>query len=191
MIAKASRKQRRLRGKSEPLASLGSNLVSEDESIPDSYGCGSALPPSVGPHPWGGPSEGDDKDHDFLRRDEWREEGQFRNVEFRRSLLQRLQQHQAVRNPGEHAAWLGSPEDALQKLQDPRDPSRRELVGVSWSAAYSQIQLNLVDELISWITTYQQQDHPDSFDEELIPWWARLERGHDRVLRSRAHISVL
>ena len=35
---------------SPPLASDGDELVSEDESIPDSYCCG-------------GPSEGDDKDH--------------------------------------------------------------------------------------------------------------------------------
>ena len=41
-----------------------------------------------------GPSEDDDKDHDFLRRDDWRKEAQFRNVEFRRALLRQLQKGQ-------------------------------------------------------------------------------------------------
>jgi hypothetical protein len=88
--------------------------ASEDEIVPDAEG--------AGPHPRGGSSEGDDRDYDFLNRGECREEARS-NVGFRRALLRQLQQHQAVRNTGEHAAWLGSPEDALQKLQDRRDPS--------------------------------------------------------------------
>ena len=128
---------------------------------------------SLGVH---GPTEGDDKDYDFLRRGEWREELQFRDVEFRRAVLGQLQEHQAVRNPAELVAWLSSPEDALRKLQDPCDPSRKILNQVTWVTAYSQSQLNLVDELITWITAYQEQDHPDSFDEESIPRWGRF--GH-------------
>jgi hypothetical protein len=79
--------------------------------------------------PAGCSSEGDDRDYDFLNRGEWPEEARS-NVGFRRALLRQLQQHQAVRNTGEHAAWLGSPEDALQKLQDRRDPSHHLLKGI-------------------------------------------------------------
>ena len=46
-----------------------------------SNGRGSAHPASVELQPWGGPSEGHDKDYDFLRRDERRqEEGQLCNI---------------------------------------------------------------------------------------------------------------
>ena len=59
------------------------------------------------------------------------------------------------------------------KLQDPYDPSRSQLNQVTWATAYSGSQLNLVDELITWVTAYQERDQPDSFDEENIPRWAR------------------
>ena len=39
---------------------------------------------------------------------------QFRNLEFRWAVLRQLQKHQAIRNPSEHAAWLGNPENARQ-----------------------------------------------------------------------------
>ena len=107
--------------------------ASEDESIPDATG---ALVGSKGPHPWGGPSEGDDRDYDFLKRGEECRELYPGKVEFREALQRKLQHH-AVRNPAEQAAWLGDgPEDALHKLHSPSDPSRRELVGVSFVAAY-------------------------------------------------------
>ena len=70
-------------------------------------------------------------------------------------------------------AWPGSPGDALRNLQDPCGPSRSQLNQVTWATAYSGSQLHLVYELITWVTAYQEQDQPDSFDEENIPCWAR------------------
>ena len=60
-----------------------------------------------------------------------------------------LQQHQAVRNAGEHAAWLGIPEGALQQLHERCDPSQQQLNKITWVTAYSEARLNLVEELIS------------------------------------------
>ena len=120
----------------------------EDESIPGDRGSDDD---SVQPHPWGGQADGSDEDHDFLRRDEWREEAEFRNVEFRRALWQQLQQHHTVRKPGEYAAWFRSPDVILQKLQDPCDPARNQLNQIMGVMAYSRIELNLVDELIIWV----------------------------------------
>ena len=78
-----------------------------------------------------------------------------------------------VRNPAELVAWLGSPEDALQKLKDPCDPSRRQLTQITRTIAYSRVQLNLIEEVITWVTAYEKQDHPDSCDEEMISRWAQ------------------
>lgn len=123
----------------------GDESRSEDESIPDD-------PDDCRRHdtgarcPWGGPTEGDDRVYDFLMRGEWRDDGQFCNVEFRRALLRQLQEHWAVRNPAEHVAWPGSPEDALRKLHDLCDPSRSQLNQVTWLTADSRSKLNLVDD---------------------------------------------
>ena len=63
------------------------HLTSEDESIPgyesSLYDPRSNLSgdETTARCPWVGPTEGDDKDYDFLRRDEWRE-ADFHNVTF-------------------------------------------------------------------------------------------------------------
>ena len=72
--------------------------ASEDESIPDAT---EALVGSKRPHPWGGPSEGDDRDYDFLKRGEECRELYPGKVEFREALQRKLQHH-AVHNPAEH-----------------------------------------------------------------------------------------
>ena len=114
-----------------------------------------------------------DKEYDFLRRDEWREED-FRNATFRRDLPRHLQERPPVRKPGELVVWLGSPQGSLQKLKDPCDPSQRQLLQVTWVTPYTGIQLNLANELFTWVTAYQGQDQPGGFDEESIARWARV-----------------
>ena len=121
----------------------------EEASIPDDSAVQAAPQLDGLAHPWGSTTEGGDKDYDFLRRDEVREEAQFRNVESRRALLRQLQQHQAVRNAGEHAAWLGIPEDARQTLHERCDPSLKQLNKITCVTAYSEARLNLVEELIT------------------------------------------
>ena len=88
----AKRHQPQLRRADDPLADFGED---KEESIPDvpdddDDDCLRAFLASVGPHPWGGPVGGDDEDYDFLRRDEWREEAQFRNDELRRRSFGRV-----------------------------------------------------------------------------------------------------
>ena len=54
--------------------------ISEDERIPDDPRRDLGDDETSARCPWGGPTEGDDKDSDFLMRDEWREQ-KFHNVE--------------------------------------------------------------------------------------------------------------
>jgi hypothetical protein len=84
--------------------------------------------------------EGDDKDYDSLKRDEYRlQESERRNVVFRQALQVQLVEHGAVHNPAELAAWLGEsgPEDARQKLLQNQMTS-----------------LGKKDELLAWVANW-------------------------------------
>ena len=106
----------------------------EEASIPDDSAVQAAPQLDGLAHPWGSTTEGG-----------------VRNVESRRALLRQLQQHQAVRNAGEHAAWLGIPEDARQTLHERCDPSRKHLNKMTWVTADSGAGLNHVEALMTWM----------------------------------------